>query len=227
MPPPPGARVSPQRRGRRHFFRTFSGVLTLLLALAIIGSALLFGATRYFQLESLLPKPAKTTVAPLPTVAPKPGYTIYANKALGFSLQYTDSWQKQSDKDTRDPEYQSDLFTAGRYTGLEVGSSPRYANMSPGQIDDYILANPFPLDGEVANVQVFVPVSPTIRIANQDWTTEDADITLTNGVSIRVACLAIIHNGRGYAIFYFASQGVFSTTYNHYFQPMLLSFRFP
>ena len=92
-------------------------------------------------------------------------------------------------------------------------------------MDDYVLAHPFPLP-DVDSTQTFVPSSPTIRIANQDWTAEDANLTLKNGVSLRMTCLAIIHNGRGYVIFYYARQEVFSSNYSQYFEPMLLSFRF-
>jgi hypothetical protein len=38
--------------------------------------------------------------------------------------------------------------------------------------------------------------------------------------------LAIIHQGRGYAIFYFAVQSQFSFYSDSYYEPMLLSFRF-
>lgn len=226
MPPPPAAKVGarPGRKGR-FFLGTLGGLLTLLLVLAIIGSAILFGATRYFQLQALEPKPAPTTAALLPTVAPRAGYTIYPDQTLSFSLQYANTWQEQLDHDPSDSQYRGDLFRAGRYTALEVGSSTQYANWSPAQIDDYILGNPFPLT-DIAGTQVFVPNSPTIHIANLDWTAEDANLALSNGIVLRVACLAIIHNGRGYAIFYFAQQEVFSDDYTQYFEPMLLSFRF-
>lgn len=226
FPPPPAAKGGARPgKGGRFFFGTLGGLLTLLLVLVIIGSAILFGATRYFQLQALEPKPAPTTAAALPTVAPRVGYTIYPNQTLGFSLQYANSWQEQLDHDPSDAQYQGDLFRAGPYTALEVGSSTQYANWSPAQIDDYILGNPFPLTN-IAGSQVSIPASPTIHIANLDWTAEDADLALANGIFLRMTCLAITHNGRGYAIFYFAQQQVFSDDYAQYFEPMLLSFRF-
>ena len=229
-PPPPPSKVGarPRRSGRR-FLSTLGGFMSLLLVLAIIGGALLFGATRLFQLQALQPKPGPTTAASLPTVAPKPGYSNYSDQALGISLQFANTWQQMVDQDKSDDHYRGDLFFAGTNpgfdTGFEVGSSPQYSSWGPSQIDDYILSNPFPLPN-ITGIQTSVPNSPTIHIANQDWTAEDADITLANGVSLRITCLAIIHNGRGYAIFYFASQEVFSTDYAQYFEPMLLSFRF-
>jgi hypothetical protein len=230
MPTPPPSKVDarPRRRGRP-FLGTLGGFMSLLLVLAIIGGALLFGATRLFQLQALEPKPAQTTIASLPTVAPKPGYTIYPDHTLSISLQFANNWQQLSDQDKSDAGYHGDLFFAGTNpgfdTGFEIGSSPQYSSWSPSQIDDYILSNPFPLPNITA-IQTFVPTSPTIHITNQDWTAEDANITLANGVNLRITCLAIIHNGRGYAIFYFAHQEVFSTDYAQYFEPMLLSFRF-
>jgi hypothetical protein len=232
MPAPPGSKGRPPIRRRRSFFSTLGGLVSLLVVLAIIGSALLFGASRYFQLQALLPKPAQTTQAILPTIAPKAGYTIYTDQALGYSLQYINNWQKQADHDKSDPQYRGDLFqpagpipTDGPNLGFEVGSSPQYGGMSPSQIDDYIMAQLFPFP-HVANIQTSVPASPTIHILNQDWTAEDADVTLSNGVNLRITCLAILHNGRGYAIFYFARQEIFSNDYIEFFQPMLLSFRF-
>lgn len=229
---PPASKRRPPVRKRRPFFSTLGGIASLLVVLAIIGSALLFGASRYFQLQALLPKPAQTTQAILPTVAPKAGYTIYPDQKLTFSLQYANSWKEQADHDKNDPQYQGDLFrpagpvpTSGPNVGFEVGSSPQYGNMSPAQIDDYIIRQPFPISG-IASIQASIPSSPTIHILNQDWTAEDADITLTTGVNLRLTCLALIHNGRGYAIFYFAPQEVFSNDYAQFFQPMLLSFRF-
>lgn len=226
FPPPPAAKggAGTRRRGG-FFFGTLGGLLTLLLVLAIIGGAILFGATRYLQLQALEPKPAPTTPASLPTVAPRAGYTIYPDQTLGFSLQYANTWQEQLDHDPSDGQYQGDLFRAGPYTALEVGSSAQYANWSPAQIDDYILGNPFPLTNIVGS-QVSITSSPTIHIANLDWTAEDANLVLANGIFLRMTCLAITHNGRGYAIFYFAQQRVFSDDYTQYFEPMLLSFRF-
>jgi hypothetical protein len=227
MPAPPPSKVGapPPKKGRG-FFNTLGGLLTLLLVLAIIGIALLIGATRLFQLQALEPKLAQTTPASLPTVAPKAGYTIIPDHTLGFSLQYDNSWQETADHDASDAGYRGDLFQAGPNDGFEVGSSPQYAGWSPAQIDDYILGNPFPLMPNVASTQTFVPASPTIHIDNLDWTAEDADLTLTNGINLRITCLAILHNGHGYAIFYFAPQEVFSNEYAQYFEPMLLSFRF-
>ena len=129
------------------------------------------------------------------------------------------------DRDKSDAQYRGDLFQAGPYTALEVGSSAQYQDWSPAQIDDYILGRPFPLAG-VSKIQVSVPTSPTIHITNLDWIVEDADLTLTNGIGLRMTCLALTHDGRGYVIFYFARQEVFSDNYVEYFQPMLLSFRF-
>jgi hypothetical protein len=200
-------------------------MVSLLVVLAIIGGALFFGATRYFQLEALQPKPAQTTVPLLPTVAPKAGYTIYPNRSLNFSLQYANDWKQVADHDKADPQYQGTLFQAGVYTGLEVGTSSQYNSWSPSQIDDYVLGNPFPIK-DIVSDQPTVSASPTIHIINQDWTVEDADLTLKNGVALHITCLAIQHNGRGYVVFYFARQEIFSSNYTQYFQPMLLSFRF-
>jgi hypothetical protein len=228
MPASPASKrrpASPARK-RRPFFSTLGGLVSLLVVLAIIGGALLFGASRYFQLQALQPKPAQTTLAILPTVAPKAGYTIYSDQTLAFSLQYVTSWQKQADHDKSDAQYRGDLFQAGGpNVGFEVGSAPQYGGLGPSQIDDYIIRQPFPISN-IASIQASVPASPTIHILNQDWTAEDADVTLTTGVKLRLTCLALIHNGRGYAIFYFAPQEVFSNDYTQFFQPMLLSFRF-
>ncbi len=226
MPAPPASKVRPSApaQGRR-FFSTMGGLISLVLVLAILGVALLIGAARLFQLQSLIAPPPQATSAPLPTVAPKPGYNILPDKTIGFSLQYADSWTSTPDHDSSDAGYHGRLFSAGPNTGFEVGISPLYNAWSPAQIDDYILAHPFPLPN-VATSQTFVPSSPTIRIANQDWTAEDANLTLSNGVNLRITCLAIIHNGQGYAIFYYASQQVFNSNYSEYFEPMLLSFRF-
>jgi hypothetical protein len=199
--------------------------VSLLLVLAIIGGALLFGLSRLVQLQALISPPPQTTPEPLPTVAPKAGYTIFPDHTIGFSLQYADGWQQIADTDRNDPQYLGDLFQAGPNSGFEVGFSAQYADWSPSQIDDYVLANPFPF-ANVDTTQTFVPTSPTIRIANLDWTAEDANLTLKNGVSLRVTCLAIMHNGRGYVIFYYARQEVFNNNYGDFFEPMLLSFRF-
>jgi hypothetical protein len=228
MPAPPVPKTTARgRKGQRRFLGTLGGLMSLFLVLAIIGGAVLFGVTRYAQLQALQPKPAQATTAPLPTVAPRPGYTIYADQALGFSLQYANNWHRQADHDAADAQYQGDLFQAGPYAGLEVGSSPQYQrqNWNPAQIDDYILGKPFPLNN-ITSIQVSVPASPTVHIANLDWTAEDANLTLAGGITIRITCLAIQHNGRGYAIFYFAEWAVFSNYDIQFFEPMLLSFRF-
>ncbi len=222
------ARPAPLPRKGRPFFSTVGGFFSLLLVVVILGSAIFFGAQRYFQLQALQQNPEPTTIAALPTVAPKAGYTIFPDQKLGISLQYANSWQEQADKDKSDSTYQGDLFFAGTNpgfnTGFEIGSSPQYAGSSPLQIDDYILANPFPLSN-ITNIQTFVSTSSTIHINDQNWTAEDANV-VNNGVNLRMTCLAIIHNGRGYAIFYFARQNVFSDDYAQFFDPMLLSFRF-
>ena len=92
------------------------------------------------------------------------------------------------------------------------------------QIDNYILANPFPLSN-IISIQTFAAAASTIHINDQNWTAEDANV-VNNGVNLRMTCLAIIHNGRGYAIFYFSRQDIFSDDYAQFFDPMLLSFRF-
>ncbi len=224
-PPAPAKRGAPSASPGRFSFGALGGFLSLLLVLVILGGAILFGVSRYVQLQALQPKPAQTTAAALPTVAPKPGYTIYTDRSLGFSLQYADSWQEQADRDKNDPQYRGDLFKAGEATGLEVGSSPQYSSMSPAQIDDYMVNHLFS-PANVASVQTSAPASPTIHIADLDWTAEDANLTLMNGLALRLTCLAILHNGRGYIIFYFASQQAFSSDDSQYFEPMLLSFRF-
>jgi hypothetical protein len=228
MPTAPATKAGAQPRKGRPFFSTLGGFLSLLLVVVILGSAIFFGASRYFQLQALQPQPAKTTVATLPTVAPKAGYTILPDQKLGISLQHANSWQEQADSDKSDPAYQGDLFYAGTNpgfnVGFEIGSSSQYASLSPLQIDNYVLANPFPLK-HITNIQTFPANVSTIHINDQNWTAEDANV-LNNGVNLRMTCLAIIHNGRGYAIFYFSRQEVFSTEYAQYFQPMLLSFRF-
>ncbi len=207
------------------FLGTLGGAFALLLVIAIIGIAVLFALNHYRQLQALEPQPGTSDAAPLPTVAPQAGYKIDTDPGLNFSLQYPDSWQAQQDTDKSDAQYRGDLFRAGPSAALEVGSSPQYANWNPAQIDDYILQQTFPIPN-VANYQISVPASPTIHIANLDWTVEDADLTLTDGLSLHLTSLAIIHNGRGYTIFYFANQQIFSAYTTQYFEPMLLSFRF-
>ncbi len=229
MPAAPGFKTGAQPRKNRPFFRTMGGLSTLLLVLVILGSAILFGATRYFQFQAQHQPPPQATAGPLPTVAPRAGYTIFPDQKLDISLQYANSWHEKADTDSSDVTYQGDLFYAGMDpgfdTGFEVGSSPQYASLSPLQMDDYVLANPFPLSG-IASIQTYTSASSTIHISNLNWTAEDADIVLNNGITLRMTCLAIIHQGQGYVIFYFSQQEVFSDDYAQYFQPMLLSFRF-
>lgn len=228
MPVAPASKAGAQPGKGRPFFSTLGGFLSLLLVVVILGSAIVFGVERYFQLQALQPKPAQTTIASLPTVAPRAGYTIFPDQKLGISLQYANTWQKQADTDKSDSTYQGDLFYAGTNpgfnTGFEIGSSPQYASLSPLQIDNYVLANPFPLTN-ITSIQTFPTTASAIHINDQNWTAEDADV-VNNGVNLRMTCLAIIHNGRGYVIFYFSRQEVFSSDYAQYFQPMLLSFRF-
>jgi hypothetical protein len=226
MPAPPRGTVRPQQapaRGRR-FFSTLGGLLSLVLVLAIIGIALLFGAAKIFQLQSFIVTPTPAPTAPLPTVAPKDGYTILPDKAIGFSLQFPTNWEQRHITNTEDSGYRGDLYRAGPYTGFEVGTSSHYTSWSPAQIDDYMLTHWFE-DGQMTNIHTFASATPTVRIANQDWTAEDANMTI-DGVAVRMTSLAIIHNGQGYAIFYFAPQDAFSNNYSAYFEPMLLSFRF-
>ncbi len=203
----------------------FAGLISLLIALAVLTIAALFGLYRYQQIMALQPTPIPNTSGTLPTVAPKPGYVIYPDRTLAFSLQYPTQWQRQDDHDEHDAQYRGDLFSSGVYAALEVGSSPKYSSWSPGQINDYILNSTFFLS-HVVGVQLSAPASPTIHIAGQDWTAEDADVTFDTGVVIHMTSLAIIHQGRGYAIFYFAVQSQFSFYSDSYYEPMLLSFRF-
>jgi len=206
--------------------RTAGGILSLILVLAIIGVATLFAAMHYYQIQALQASLAQpTTPASLPTVAPKPGYTIYTDHALAFSLQYPGRWHESADQDGSDAQYKGDLFSADPYAALEVGSSPQYQGWSPAQMNAYILSNIFTPDN-VANVQTSVPASPTVHFAALDWTAEEAAITLANGASLHMTSLAITHNGRGYVVFYFASSAVFSNYDSQYFEPMLFSFRF-
>jgi hypothetical protein len=228
MPPAPAAKAGVRIRKSRPFFSTLGGFLSLLLVIIILGSAIFLGAQHYFQLQALNQHAQPTTTAVLPTVAPRAGYTIFPDQKLDISLQYANSWQKKSDTDSSDAAYQGDLFFTGTNpgfsTGFEIGSSPQYADLSPLQIDNYVLANPFPLT-TITSIQTFPANASTTHINNQNWTAEDANI-VNNGVNLRMTCLAIIHNGRGYVIFYFARQEVFSNQYAQFFQPMLLSFRF-
>jgi len=226
MPTAPAPNTLRPRASSGHsFLGTLGGAFVLLLVIGIIGVAVLFALNRYRQLQALETHPISSTTAQLPTVAPQAGYKIDTDHQLNFSLQYPMSWQVQQDSDKTDAQYRGDLFRAGPSAALEVGSSPQYAGWNPAQIDDYILQQTFPIPN-VATFQVSVPASPTIHIANLDWTVEDAALTLTDGLSLHMTSLAIIHNGRGYTIFYFANQQVFSSYAAQYFEPMLLSFRF-
>jgi serine/threonine protein kinase len=200
------------------------GFLSILLVLAIAVSALLYGSTHLFQPQAPRANQTQTAAASLPTLTPKAGYMVFPDQQLGISLQYAKSWQEHSDQDKSDPGYRGDLFQEGSTTGFEVGSSPQYAGLIPLQIDDYVLANPFPLTG-ISSIQSSVPASPTIHLDNQDWTAEDADV-VTSGGTLHMTCLASIHHGHGYVLFYFSQQEAFSNDYARFFQPMLLSFRF-
>jgi hypothetical protein len=224
VPSPADAQAHAGRQGHKSG-RALGGFAIFLLVLVILGAAALFGLTRYQQLQALQPTPPGEGNGPLPTVAPKAGYTIYADHSLAFSLQYPTAWQEQPDHDKNDAAYQGDLFSTGVYAMLEVGSSPKYSSWGPFQIDTYVLNGAFALSG-VSNVQLSAPASPTIHIAGLDWTAEDADITFDTGVVIHETSLALIHNGHGYTIFYFALQSEFSTYSSSYFEPMLFSFRF-
>lgn len=204
---------------------SLTGLISLLMALTVLTLAALFGLYRYQQILALQPTPIQNTGGTLPTVAPRQGYVIYPDSALAFSLQYPAQWQRQSDHDKHDAQYNGDLFSSGVYAALEVGSSSRYNSWSPGQINDYVLSSTFFLS-HVVGVQLTVPTSPTIHIAGLDWTAEDADVTFDTGVVLHMTSLAITHQGRGYAIFYFAVQEQFSFYSDNYYEPMLLSFRF-
>jgi hypothetical protein len=219
--PAPAQPASKSQRSRP----ALAGLISLLVALAVLTIAALFGLYRYQQIMSLQPTPIQNTSGTLPTVAPKAGYVIFPDTALAFSLQYPTQWQRQPDHDGHDAQYRGDLFSSGVYAALEVGSSPKYSSWSPGQINDYILNSTFFLS-HVVGVQLSAPASPTIHIAGQDWTAEDADVTFDTGVVIHMTSLAIIHQGRGYAIFYYAVQEQFSFYSDSYYEPMLLSFRF-
>ena len=220
MPAP--AQPAPKSRRSRP---AFAGFIILLIALAVLTVAALFGLYRYQQIMALQPTPVQNTSGTLPTVAPRAGYIIFPDKTLAFSLQYPAEWKEQPDTDLHDAQYRGDLFSSGVYAALEVGSSPKYNSWSPGQINDYVLNSTFFLS-HVVGVQLSAPASPTIHIAGLDWTAEDADVTFDTGVVIHMTSLSIIHQGRGYVIFYFAVQSQFSFYSDSYYEPMLLSFRF-
>lgn len=209
----------------RRFRPSFTGLISLLLALTVLTLAALFGLYRYQQILALQPTPVQGSSGALPTVGPKPGYVIFPDSTLAFSLQYPVEWQRQADHDKHDAQYRGDFFSSGVYAGLEVGSSPKYNSWSPGQINNYVLGSTFFLT-HVVDVRLSAPASPTIHIAGLDWTAEDADVTFDTGVVLHMTSLAIIHRGRGYAIFYYAVQEQFSFYSDSYYEPMLLSFRF-
>ncbi len=211
-------------RKRRSPLRTIGGLTSLLLVLTILGAAALFGLVRYRQIQALLPKLPQNTSVQLPTVAPKPGYTIYADGEIGFSLQYPDAWSRLSDRDKHDPGYRGDRFAAGKYAALEVGTSPQYRDWEPLQIDSYVLNGVFAAPG--VNVQFVDPTSPTVHVAGLDWTAQEANVTMDTGIVVHMASLALIYQGQGYVIFYFAPQNQFTSYSDTYFAPMLLSFRF-
>lgn len=228
-PPLPDPRAAPPRRRERpvrqhRLMWTIGGWLSLLLVLAIIGAAIAYGAIRYFQLEGSQNNASQAS-GPLPTVAPKAGYRIYRDASLGFSLQYPSGWQEQADKDQNDSQYTGVIFRLSPNAALEVGSSPQYQNWNPAQIDDYVLATP-PGITNVSSVNTTIPTASTILIAGLNWTPEDATVTLTNGLTLTMTCLAISYNGRGYAIFFYANSQVFSSYDSQSFEPILLSFRF-
>jgi hypothetical protein len=219
----------PPRRGQAHMephhglLATIGGWLSLLLVLSIISVAILFAAIRYFQLQDT-PATGAQSPGTLPTIAPRAGYTIFRDAALGFSIQIPTVWSKQADVDKSDPSYRGDLFQINVDAAFEVGSSPQYQNWSAGQIDDYILSN---MPG-LSNVSTFTTSASTassIPIAGLNWTPENATITLDNGLVLQASSVAVNYNGRGYVIFYYTTQQVFNSYDSQYFEPALLTFR--
>ena len=228
---PPQEPSAGKRKKLAKVARILVGIVLFLLLFTILGTAALFGFERYRQLEALLPTPPTGRGGPQPTVTLKPGYAIYHDSPLSFSIEYPLSWQVQPANNQIDKTYHGESFIAGIYQALYVGSSSLSRSQSPSQIDDNILNSAFPLTTlpnhlTIISNQLSQPNSPTVHIVGLDWTEADADVTLSDTSVIHMACLALIHQGKDYSIFYYAPQDQFLDAYNNIFEPMLISFRF-
>ncbi|GEM_PF-2517332 len=223
VPQPPLRRGQTQMEPHHGLLATIGGWLSLLLVLSIISVAILFAAIRYFQLQDT-PATGAQSPGSLPTVAPRAGYTIFRDTALGFSIQIPTVWSKQTDTDKNDPGYRGDLFQINVNAAFEVGSSPQYQSWSAGQIDDYILSNT-PGLSNVSSFTTSASTTSSIPIAGLNWTPENATITLDNGLVLQASSVAVNYNGRGYVIFYYTTQQVFNSYDSQYFEPALLTFR--
>jgi hypothetical protein len=199
--------------------------LGLLLALVIIGVASLVAFAHYQQLLSLQKTLNTGQTTALPTIFVPPGFTRYQNPQLGVSLNYPLGWHSAPGTTITTAPYSSERFSTGKFAWLEVGFSTEYASLVPDQINNRIIAA-LRAAPTVSSVDTTSPISPITHIDGQDWTTEYAFLFMQDGTILQATTLALVHNGRGYVIFYQCFQGDYDLFSHQFFAPMLLSFRF-
>jgi hypothetical protein len=234
--PPPGAmqtisRPATQRRPPpaqpgigRQIISGMGKAAAIALVLGILATAILVGYARCQQLNCWQTLISSRSTA-LPTTTPIPGFSSYQDTQLGLKFEYPQGWKHTNTSRPNDKHYQSDRFSASAYAWIEVGSSSQYNGSSPDQINEATI-NLLKAMPTVIFVQTWTPDTPTTHIDGQDWTIEDALITLQDNTTLQLTTLALLYNGRGYVIFYQSHQEEFSLFSSHYFEPMLLSFRF-
>lgn len=218
QPPPPPPSITAR------LISALGKTTILLLVLGIIGAASLIGYARCQQLncwQSLLS--GQSTA--LPTVTPMPGFASYQDAQLSITIEYPKDWQRASGHRANDGQYQGERFSISIYAWMEIGTSPQYSGWTPEQINTAAI-NSIRALPNVIGTQTWTPETPTTHLDGQDWTIEDAAFTLQDGTTLQLTTLALVYKGHGYVIFYQSHQEEFTLFSSHYFEPMLLSFRF-
>jgi hypothetical protein len=166
------------------------------------------------------------TVTPTPSPATMPGFKLFSDTSVGFQIQYPATWAPtQNDLDV---SFYDSLSTYQ----MQIDYPDDPSQCAQGDVAsrsacwvDYVLSQEQQLRGN--QFQRLNGPIPAAIIGGQSWQSGVAEIgDAQTGTRIRYQVFATLWLGKPYIIALLATDEVFMSGDQHYFEPMLQSFQF-